>query len=454
MSVLNGPTSVNMVNTMISLLKYGLTDEYGGFGRHQVDKFGWATTITAIGQSTNHGMNQYNASKIGLSTASQIVDDLSTLLTGGRLSGSQRDLLIEAYNFTMSRGKGAYEAMINVQQLIATSPEFHASNIPSSTGQPRALPSKPPKSGKPYKAIIYLNLAGGADSYNMLVPDVCTGTNADGVKVSDQYVEHRGTVAFSRQDSVHGDEFRVTIAASPGQPCSRFAVHDELTYVKELYDGGDLLFVANAGVVNQNGMTKHNFGSKTKTQLFAHNAMEEETKKVDPYDSERGTGVLGRAKDILATKGHVVNALNIDETAIVLDGIPGGSSPPMVVSSWGINTFAERPDGTQWWRAPKDEQYFNIESYANRLNGEADVFSGIFGDLWSEQFLKGIEDAKSLKTTLEVDADTSAIFGTDANDPDDWDEKRLWRKLNTIAKLIQTHENRNADRDVFYVSCE
>jgi hypothetical protein len=74
-------------------------------------------------------------------------------------------------------------------------------------------------------------------------------------------------VAFDRQ----AGEFDVTIdSTSSKQPCSSFAVHDELDFVKELYDSKDLVWIANAGVVNQNGMNKNNFNSKTKTQLFAH----------------------------------------------------------------------------------------------------------------------------------------------------------------------------------------
>jgi hypothetical protein len=110
-------------------------------------------------------------------------------------------------------------------------------------------------------------LAGGADSYNMLVPDVCSGKNAENILVSDQYRIHRGSMAFDRST-----EFGVTIPAT-GQPCSQFALHDELDFIKELYDASQMLWVANSGVVNQNGMTKSNMYSKTKTQLFAHNAM-------------------------------------------------------------------------------------------------------------------------------------------------------------------------------------
>ena len=265
--VLNGPTSVNTINMMTSFVKYGASDCFGGFGRNQEGKYGWDHTRCIIGSSTNFGLATYNPITYGLNSSGEIVDDLATLLTGGRLSDTNRQLIIEAYEYTLDLKKDPYEAMVNAQQLMLASPEFQTTNTPSLIGGERPISSKPQPSGKPYKAVIYLMLAGGADSYNMLVPDKCTGENSDGITVSEQYLTHRGNVAFDRQ----AGEFDVTIdSTSSEQPCSSFAVHDELDFVKELYDSKDLVWIANAGVVNQNGMNKNNFNSKTKTQLFAH----------------------------------------------------------------------------------------------------------------------------------------------------------------------------------------
>jgi len=367
------------------------------------------------------------------------------LLTSGRLSDESRQLMLDVYNQTMNLGKGPYEAMINVQQLMVATPEFQTTNTPKTTGQSRTLHQPPPPTTFPYKNIIYVMLSGGADSYNMLVPNVCTGTNAANITVDQQYQLHRGVMAFVPGSS----EFGVTISAT-GQPCSQFALHDELDFVKELYDRKQLLWVANSGVVNQNGMTKSNFNAKTKTQLFAHNAMQEETKKVDPYDEITGTGILGRANDVLQGKGHVINALNVDLAAIALDGVPGQSTPPIVISSSTIDSFAERPDGTDW-RHTQDETYFEIENYVAQLNGQSDGFSGVFADRWSEVLLNGIQNSESMKEYLESANMDGNIWGSQ---PSDWEESRLWRQFQTVAKLAQTHENRTTDRDVFYVECK
>jgi hypothetical protein len=232
-----------------------------------VNKYGWDHTKCKIGDSTNWGENTYLPSKYNLNTPETIVDDLAMLLTSGRLTSENRQFMVGVYNSTLAQGKTAYEAMINVQQLLVATPEFQTSNIPVNTGQARTLPQSLPSTTFPYKNVVFLMLSGGADSYNMLVPHVCTATNSENLTVSEQYVKHRGSMAFQG-----ASEYSVTIPAT-GQPCSSFALHDELKFVKDLYINEEMLWVANSGVVNQNGMTKSNFFSKTKTQLFAHNAM-------------------------------------------------------------------------------------------------------------------------------------------------------------------------------------
>merc|ERR1712100_487420 len=136
----------------------------------------------------------------------------------------------------------------------------------------------------PYKAIIHLMLAGGMDSFSVLVPKTCSGTNPEGQKVNEQYTEMRGP-------NLVIDDSDLTISPNTNQPCEQFVINKDLPYVKELYDNGDLLFFANTGVVNKNGMTRANYDRITQTRLFAHNTMQEETKKIDPYSTLAGSGI-------------------------------------------------------------------------------------------------------------------------------------------------------------------
>jgi hypothetical protein len=422
-----------------------VSDCFHGFGEDSdsLSRFGWRWTDCFIGTEDHWGKTTYlPTAESGTDiTAQQVVDDLATLLTSGRLSTENREVLKQAYDFTIDQGKGPIEAAINVQQLIVTSPEFHTTQTPTFSGENRTTPQSQPATGKPYKAIIYLMLSGGADSFNMLVPFECTGTNEDGVKVSDQYLEHRGSVAFDAA----ANEFDLRIAAS-GQPCTEFAMHDELQYVQSLYNAGHMSWVANVGVVNQNGMNKNNFNTKTKTDLFAHNAMQDETKKVDPYNDYTGTGVLGRTKDVLQLKGHVINSLSIDGSSVAVEGVPGKSPATIVVPRNGADVFAERSAGDKSYR-PQDEYYLPIEDLASQMNQGVNQDSGFFADLFSQEFIRGITDSERLSVDLSDDVSplNEALWGSEPSD-----DEALWDSLRTVAKLIKTHQTRNTDRDVFY----
>lgn len=94
------------------------------------------------------------------------------------------------------------EALINAQQLVTLSPEFHSNaavrRAPNSRETPPAYAKK--AANVPYKAVIQVMLTGGLDSYNVLVPESCSGTNSEGTTVDIQYLQERGALAFDRSN--------------------------------------------------------------------------------------------------------------------------------------------------------------------------------------------------------------------------------------------------------------
>ena len=215
--VLSGPKSVELVNLLIGYLKYGLSDCYGSFGFASPEE-------CKVGETSgNDGESTYRSKS---TTGGEVVDELATLLTSGRLSQKNRNMIAAVYDDTIAQGKSTKEALINAQQLIVTSPEFHSTNLGRTTGQPRSDSSATGKSNSSYKAVVYVMLAGGYDSHNILMPKECSGTNSAGMTLDKQYTKQRGHLA-----STTG----LPIDAS-NQPCSRFAVHDNLEVFKDLYD--------------------------------------------------------------------------------------------------------------------------------------------------------------------------------------------------------------------------
>lgn len=418
------------MNHILSLQKYGLN--------RCEDGIGWGDGSCYSSDIGNNHDSEGNTTLAPdpAKSAKENINDLATLLTSGRLSHKSREIIEEAYNATLASGKSPLEAYINAQQLIATTPEFNT-NSPTKHGTESHGTSAPPiATGKKYKAVVYLLLHGGCDSFNMLVPHECTGTNAANINVRDQYDNERGAMAFSEEE-------RSLIINATGQPCETFALHDELTLFKELYDNGTLSMLANTGVINQNGMDKSNYRDKTKTQLFAHDAMQEESKKVDPYDTAPGTGVLGRAAGVLGSLGYNVNSLSIDNPSIAVDGVPGEAPAPLIVNRGGAKSFNP---------GQSDQNYWNVNEYMERLNNKTSSQGSIYGETWSDTFMTGVTDAENLKTWLASVPLDNDIWYTDAEGTtkNTVEGSELWDKFSTIYKLIQTRSERVSDLDVIY----
>eukprot|EP00934_Nitzschia_sp_Nitz4_P009264 Nitzschia sp. Nitz4//scaffold316_size20630//7257//13186//NITZ4_008656-RA/size20630-snap-gene-0.2-mRNA-1//1//CDS//3329547514//9254//frame0 len=413
--VLNGPTSINLVNILGSYLKYGLNTCYNGVGYEYV-----APSNCVIGSAPNFGNSTYIPAGFE-SNCGTMVDDLADLLTGGRLTSSNHDVIVEACETSRSAGDSDEVVMANTAHLLVMTPEFHTGGIVEKTGMERGAKEVPKRTEEDYKAVIFVMLNGGMDSYNVLVPPPVCG------ELNEQYVEARGVLAYD------DDEYDLTIETSnQGQPCDTFAVHESLPIAAEMYNDGDLIFLANTGNVDQNGMTRFNYRSMTTSTLFAHNHMQEEAQRVDPHDMYPGTGALGRAKDILGANGHVVNSIAIDSAAVVLDGQSPTERAAFTVQRTGAPLFAERPES---------EQSFDVEAYTRRLNAEGGMFTNIFGELWSSQLVGAMDQFSLIGDDL---ARAESVV-----DDDIWGgEAEAWE---AIYKLIATHEgNRNTDRDFFY----
>lgn len=164
--VMTGPNLISLLNGFFSLVDLGLTTCYGGFGELTQScpgyLYGWYDPL-----DSNRGFLQYTP--VATTTAS-IVDELALILTGGRLHDAAKNVIISAYDSAPADDK-----LKVAQKLIISTPEFHSnSGIFDSQATTRPDVVMPPSSGEPYKAIVFLNLDGGADSFNMLVPKACS----------------------------------------------------------------------------------------------------------------------------------------------------------------------------------------------------------------------------------------------------------------------------------------
>jgi len=157
--VMYAPTIIGFLNGIYSLIDFGLTRCYGGFGHLSVNNCGHYNpghNAYKDPEIYSHGSLRYSATA---TSPGDIVDELAILLTGGRISANIRASLLTAYASEVDKSDNA-GALRLVQKLIASFPEFHSTNIFHNTGDPRPEPATPVPSTNPYKAVVFLNLNG------------------------------------------------------------------------------------------------------------------------------------------------------------------------------------------------------------------------------------------------------------------------------------------------------
>ena len=126
---------------------------------------------------------------LDLTNTAAVVDELDLLLTGGRLNNHARSVIAAQYQSQLSTSTS--EALKAAQELFLFTAEFHSTNLLQRREVPRPAIPDIPSRGRAYKAIVYIFLDGGADTYNLLVPTSgCTG--GEGTDLWAQWESQRG----------------------------------------------------------------------------------------------------------------------------------------------------------------------------------------------------------------------------------------------------------------------
>ncbi len=419
--VLTMASVTGITNGFFSLNTWGLAYAGNGWGAY-------LTKVSPVGDySSSVGYITYNGTGADIY---ERLDDLSTLLTAGRLSAENKQVLAEAHAH-FSEHYGADRGDRVMMELLTTTPEFHASNTVHKTGLPRVLTPQPNTTSSDYKAILYLDLFGGADSYNILTPHP-----DGGCYLYDDYYMARGGdkgigLTVDEMLPIDGSSANIT-------GCSTMGVHKKLPIYKEIFDEGAGMFIANMGHLHK-PVNKDNWITETTTDLFSHTTMKRESHRVDAFLESDGPGVLGRMLDSLQASGFAVSATSMDRKTQMIDGNPNTGRKADVVSSGGPRTMYEREFMN--WREGTDE----LRDYLEAIHSETTENSGIFGDMWSQTFVdvwSKVEDLTvALKKTHLVTEFASPVDVGDIN-----------KSLRIIAEMIAGRAMRGSiNRDVFYI---
>ena len=423
--LLNTPKALGLVGGLFSLVKYGMSEcETDWVPRNHNDylcgRYPEGDYVDSVGRLKFTPGNLLDHRSSSTTTQEDLVDELGLLLAPGRLSLQNREILLGALDFAKSETSNTATHLRAVQQLMAALPEFHTTNLLQLTGVPRPEPPPVEAPTKDHKAIVFFFLAGGADTYNLLVPH----SGCPARDLYEHYRSVRGSIALSKNDLLTID------AKDSNQVCETFGIHPKAPFFKQLYDDGDLSFVANAGVLFKPS-NKYNYRENHPTSLFAHNIMTEETCVIDGYQEFAGTGVLGRAATRLQNLAdpYLVKSMSLAGQAISLVGEPGISPPVSHMTGSGVDEFDPRPSFT------------NMTDYIKALNGEVEVTSSLYGETWSSTFFNALFENSETKDILDA-SKLSSDWNTDTYSENN---------LEIIARMIKAAHARGSERDVFFV---
>lgn len=392
----SAPLAIGFFNGMMSLIEGALNLCKNGFG-------------VATPRCTDGGTVTLPPANSSNGTLSQ----LDLLLTGGRLSRASMDIVSQAY---MAAADGL--RVQAAQRAIVLTPEFNTLGSPlPDNARPAQVPSAtatatPAAAARPYKAVVHLFLAGGADTWNLVVPIKCG--------LQDEYLSVRKQVALSPAS--------VLEVRTPGQPCSSFGVHGALGFVKELYNNGSAAFVSNIGSLVQ-PLTKlqFNLGRTSMCRgLFSHLDQQRASQTLRCQNGGSGNpkGLGGRIGDALASGGQKFRTASFSTAGTSL-------------WSQGANTTMDVVDPGVGAR--------RLSSLASVQNVIGNITSRQHQNVYSEEYTQRLGESIRSSEALAKYLDSVTLKTIYTS------KTPLQKQFFQVARLIAARGMRQAERDFFFV---
>jgi len=274
-----------------------------------------------------------------------------------------------------------------------------------------------------YKALICILLAGGNDSFNMLVP-----------QGESEYAEYAAT----RTDLALPRESLLPINA-PSQN-KQLGIHPSMTHVHQLYQQGNLAFMTNVGTLIEPISSEQEFRSglkKLPLGIYSHSDQIQQWQTAVPQSRE-AIGWGGRMADLLQeTDTNTGISMNISLSGRNVFQ-SGQNTLEYSISNRGNGV--QGVEGYRWWDGNqgfltdlRDGAYKNMmdRMYAN-------VFEQTVGTL-TNQTLESIE---SFETAIQQVAPFTTAFG----------EHYLSQNMHMVARTIAANSLLGNRRQTFFMT--
>ena len=325
--------------------------------------------------------------------------------------------------------------------------------LPPPPPLPPAAPSPPPApppGGDDYKAVIVIQLFGGLDSFNMLVPHSLCDAAAGGYA---EYLQARGGLFTGREDSgvaLRQDTLQQIAAgaSSKPQPCDVMGLHPKLVKTKAMYESGDAAIYANVGALIEHLTPDEFFGGDGRKEvpdaLFSHNVQDRFMQTLSNNQFEPGIlGKVMRALDTPACDAYGSTSAGSARTYYKTGlyamhsgsarALEGGPVLPLSIDSRRAD-IRRLSEYEQLW--PHIE---NLTAAPSR---------SVFAETHSRVLGRAIQDAETLGDAIDAAATTTTF-----NDCCDGGSCgcSFAMALRTIARVIKTRSATGVQRAAFWM---
>ncbi|WP_284620616.1 DUF1501 domain-containing protein [Aquabacterium humicola] len=272
-----------------------------------------------------------------------------------------------------------------------------------------------------YRALVCLNMIGGNDGNNMVVP-------LDSTRYG-RYVQLRSpsglALSVAAQTLLPPRVVALKGTASPtDQP---FALHYGMPELDGLFGDGKLAVVLNAGSLIQ-PLTKAQYtaGVAVPSQLFSHSDQILQTQAGAPTGS--GTGWGGRLLDSMGAAGPL-DAVSIDNTGLFVEGAVAHGNMVPSTSELAIS-------GMNFW--PQSAADARRAALVQLLSAEQ---GNIMAKAANQALLNGLNVSAVLRSARSSSLLSSTFPGTS-----------LGQQLKLVAQLIHARSKEGPGRQAYYVS--
>lgn len=274
--------------------------------------------------------------------------------------------------------------------------------------------------GGNYKALVCVSLAGGNDSFNMLIPKGNTEYN--------EYATTRSNLAIPQND---------VLQINPNTTDGRtFGVHPSMPDMQQLFESGNLAFLSNVGtLIEPSTKTNIQNGSvKTPLGLFSHSDQLQQWQTGRPHE-RTNTGWGGKIADL-------VQAMNSNQNI------------SMNISLRGSNIFQRGDQITPY--AISDNGSIGINGY-----GESGQFNELKTAALNTMLERDYQDIfkNAYKSTIKTSNDANLEFQMAVDGISDFSTplpefNELANQFRMVAKTIASRDTLGFSRQIFFVELD